>query len=100
MPLPPEAKYVAEQSGLLRGALYALTTAALLATQAPLSLLGAKRLSAAEFICVTELVLLLCVPFMLRTQRSREHFRALISSVSNLGKFGILLLIGLLGIVL
>ena len=54
------------QSSLFRGALYALATAALLATQAPLSLLGAKRLSAAEFICVTEMVLLLCVPFMLR----------------------------------
>jgi drug/metabolite transporter (DMT)-like permease len=89
-----------EQSNLFRGALYALATAALLATQAPLSLLGAKRLSAAEFICVTEMVLLLCVPFMLRTQRSREHFRGLISSVSNLGKFGVLLLIGLIGIVL
>ena len=60
----------------------------------------AKRLSVAEFICVNELVLLLCVPFMLRTQRSREHFFALISSVSNLGKFGALLLIGLIGIVL
>jgi drug/metabolite transporter (DMT)-like permease len=89
-----------EQPSLFRGALYALATAALLATQAPLSLLGAKRLGAAEFISVTELVLLLCVPFMLRTQRSREHFRGLISSVSNLGKFGVLLLIGLIGIVL
>jgi drug/metabolite transporter (DMT)-like permease len=88
------------QSSLFRGAVYALATAALLATQAPLSLLGAKRLSVAEFISVTELVLLLCVPFMLRTQRSREHFLALISSVSNLGKFGVLLLIGLIGIVL
>ena len=39
------AKYVAkEQSSVFRGALYALATAALLATQAPLSLLGAKRL--------------------------------------------------------
>jgi hypothetical protein len=90
---------VAEPSGLLRGTLYALATTALFGDQAPLSLLGAKRLSAAEFICVTELVLLVCVPFMLRTQRSREHFRGLISSVSNLGKFGVLLLIGLIGIV-
>jgi drug/metabolite transporter (DMT)-like permease len=88
------------QSSLSKGAVYALSTAALLATQAPLSLLGAKRLSVAEFICVTELVLLLCVPFMLRTQRSREHFVALISSALNLGKFGVLLLIGLIGIVL
>jgi hypothetical protein len=88
------------ESGLFTGGMYALATAGLLATQAPLSLLGAKRLSVAQFIGVTELVLLLCVPFMLRTQRSREDFRALISSVSNLGKFGVLLLIGLIGIVL
>ena len=52
------------------------------------------------FIGVTELVLLLCVPFMLRTRRSREHFLALLSSVSNLVKFGVLLLIGLIGILL
>ena len=88
------------QSSLFIGALYALATAALLATQAPLSFLAAKQLSVAEFICVTELVLLLCVPFMIRTHRSREHFVALLSSASNLGKFGVLLLIGLIGIVL
>lgn len=82
------------------GAIYALATAALLATQSPLSFLAAKRLSVPIFICVTELVLLLCVPFMIRTRRSREDFRSLISSVSNLGKLAILLLIGLSGIVL
>ena len=65
------------QSNLFIGCLYALTTAALLATQAPLSFLAAKQLSVAVFVCVTELVLLLCVPFMLRTCRSREHFLAL-----------------------
>jgi hypothetical protein len=48
------------------GGLYALTTAALLATQAPLSFLAAKQLTVAVFIGVTEPVLLLCVPFMLR----------------------------------
>ena len=52
------------------------------------------------FIGATELILLLCVPFMLRTRRSREHFVALLSSASNLVKFGVLLLIGLIGIVL
>ena len=41
--------------------------------------LGRSALSAAKFISVSEMVLLLCVPFMLRTQRSREHFRGLIS---------------------
>jgi drug/metabolite transporter (DMT)-like permease len=88
------------QSSLFIGGLYALTTAALLATQAPLSFLAAKQLSVAVFIGVTELVLLLCVPFMLRTRRSREHFVAVLSSASNLVKFGVLLLIGLIGIVL
>jgi|HubBroStandDraft_5_1064220.scaffolds.fasta_scaffold24275_2 hypothetical protein len=85
------------QSNLFLGGLYALTTAALLATQAPFSFLAAKELSVAVFIGVTELVLLLCVPFMLRTRRSREHFLALLSSVPNLVKFGVLLLIGLIG---
>jgi drug/metabolite transporter (DMT)-like permease len=89
-----------EQSNLFLGGLFALTTAALLATQAPLSFLAAKQLSVAVFIGVTELVLLLCVPFMLRARRSREHFLALLSSISNLVKFGVLLLIGLVGIML
>jgi hypothetical protein len=88
------------RSNLFLGGLYALTTAALLATQAPLSFLAAKQLSVAVFIGATELILLLCVPFMLRTRRSREHFVALLSSASNLVKFGVLLLIGLIGIVL
>ena len=68
------------RSNLFLGGLYALTTAALLATQAPLSFLAAKQLSVAVFIGATELILLLCVPFMLRTRRSREHFVALLSS--------------------
>ena len=58
------------QSRLTIGAIYALATAALLATQSPLSFLAAKRLSGPQFIAVTELVLLLCVPFMIRTQQA------------------------------
>jgi drug/metabolite transporter (DMT)-like permease len=65
-----------------------------------LSFLGAKQLNVPEFIAVTEIVLLLCVPFMLRTRRSRQDFVTMTRSVSNLGKFGVLLLIGLIGIVL
>ena len=61
------------QSNPFIGGLYALTTAALLVTQAPLSFLAAKQLSVAVFIGATELILLLCVPFMLRTRRSRER---------------------------
>jgi hypothetical protein len=59
------------QSSLFIGGLYALTTAALLATQAPLSFLAAKQLSVAVFIGVTELVLLLCVPFKTAQRQPR-----------------------------
>jgi drug/metabolite transporter (DMT)-like permease len=88
------------QSNLFLGGLYALATAALLATQAPLSFLAAQQLSVAVFVGATELVLLLCVPFMLLTRQSREHFVALLASAANLAKFGVLLLIGLVGILL
>ena len=88
------------QPNLVVGATYAIGTAAVLATQAPLSLLAAQRLSVPLYICVTEAVLLLCVPFMIRTPQSRKQFRSLVSSASNLGKFAILLLIGLAGILL
>jgi hypothetical protein len=89
-----------EQSKLAIGAAYAIATALLLATQSPLSFLAAKHLSVPEFIAVTEIVLLLCVPFMIRTLRSRQDFVALTTSVSSLRKFGVLPLIGLIGIVL
>ena len=88
------------QSRLAIGAIYALATAGLLASQSPLSFLAAKRLSVPVFISVTELVLLFCVPFMIRSQRAREHFRTSISSLSNVGKYAVLLLIGLIGILL
>ncbi len=88
------------QSNLVVGGVYAIGAAAVLATQAPLSLLAAQRLSVPLYICVTQAVLLLCVPFMIRTPRSREQFLSLVSSASHLGKFAILLLIGLAGILL
>jgi drug/metabolite transporter (DMT)-like permease len=80
--------------------MFSIATAALLATQGPLSVLPAKHLSIPKFIGVTELVLLICVPFMLRTPRARGDFRSLVSSMPNLAKFGMLLLIGLLSLLL
>ena len=45
-----------------------------------------KQLGVAEFIAVTELVLLLCVPFMIRTPRSRGALFTLLSSASYVAK--------------
>jgi hypothetical protein len=80
------------------GAIYAIVTAVLLATQSPFSALTAKHLSTAKFIGVTEAVLLLCVPFMLTTRDRRADFRALLSSRGNVAKLFLLLLIGLLSL--
>jgi drug/metabolite transporter (DMT)-like permease len=82
------------------GALYSLMTAGLLATQHPLSLLGAKQLSLAKFIFIGELVLLLSVPFMVLSPEARRDFRAMISSGRRLLQFAALLVIGLLGVLL
>jgi drug/metabolite transporter (DMT)-like permease len=82
------------------GALYSLMTAVLLATQHPLSLLGAKQLSLAKFIFIGELVLLLSVPFMVLSPEARRDFRAMISSGRRLLQFAALLVIGLLGVLL
>ncbi len=86
-------------SSLALGAAYAVATAAALA-QSPLSLLAAERPSVPEFIGVTELTLLACVPFMIQAPHSWRDFRCLALSASNMEKFAILLLIGLAGIVL
>jgi drug/metabolite transporter (DMT)-like permease len=82
------------------GAAYSVATAALLAMQHPFSALAATRLGGAEFICITQIVLLLSVPFLLRSEDSRRDFRTLITSATYLKQFAALLVIGLLGLLL
>jgi hypothetical protein len=82
------------------GAFYSLATAALLATQHPFSLLGAKQLSVANFILVGEVTLVMFVPLLLYSDKSRRDFREMISSGTQLLRFFALLLIGLLGVLL
>jgi drug/metabolite transporter (DMT)-like permease len=82
------------------GAFYSLLTSGLLATQHPLSVLGAKHLSTAKFILVGELVLLFSVPFMILSAKARRDFRAMICSGWRLLQFAVLLLVGLSGVLL
>ena len=56
------------------GALYALATAALLATQEPFSALAAKRLPLLSFLCLTQFALLTSVPFLIAGSASRRDF--------------------------
>jgi drug/metabolite transporter (DMT)-like permease len=87
-------------AGYKLGALYSLFTAALLATQHPFSILGAKNLSIAKYIFFTEVVLVVSVPLMVLSKQRRRDFRVLISTPAHLLKFAVLLVIGLLGVLL
>jgi hypothetical protein len=72
-----------ERNNYKIGAAYSLVTAALLATQHPFSLLGAKQLSVAKFIFVSEVALVAFVPVLMLSEKSRSDFRKLISSGPN-----------------
>ena len=82
------------------GSIYSIATAALLATQEPFAALAAKRLPPLSFVCLTQTALLLSVPVLTATARSRHDFSALLFTPRNLGKLGILFLIGVAGLLL
>jgi drug/metabolite transporter (DMT)-like permease len=82
------------------GSIYALVTAALLATQEPFSALAAKRLPPLSFVCLTQAALLLSVPVLIARARSRHDFSALLLTPRNLGKLAVLFLIGIAGLLL
>jgi drug/metabolite transporter (DMT)-like permease len=82
------------------GSIYALVTAALLATQEPFSALAAKRLPPLSFVCLTQAALLLSVPILIARAGSRHDFSALLLTPRNLGKLAVLFLIGIAGLLL
>jgi drug/metabolite transporter (DMT)-like permease len=82
------------------GGLYSLLTAVLLATQEPFSALAARRLSTPYFICLTQFALLMSVPLLTLSAASRRDFIALLSDFRNLGKFAVLLIAGVCGLLL
>jgi drug/metabolite transporter (DMT)-like permease len=82
------------------GSVYAVITAFLLATQEPFSFLAAKRLSAMQFVCLTQVALLLSVPLLISRPASRRDLIALLSDYSNAGKLGVIFAIGLSGLLL
>jgi drug/metabolite transporter (DMT)-like permease len=81
------------------GALYSIITAILLATQHPFSALAARKLSATQFVCVTQFALLATVPLLLLSSATRRDFYALATNFSNLMKLLVLFAIGVAGLV-
>ena len=82
------------------GSLYALLTAVLFATQEPFSFLAAKRLNALQFVCLTQIALLISIPLLTSRPASRRDFFALITDASNLGKLAVIFAIGMSGLLL
>jgi hypothetical protein len=82
------------------GALLALVTAFLLAVQEPFSALAARGLPAAEFVCLTQIALLLSVPILIVGRESRRDFIAVLGDQRNFGKLAILFLVGIGGLLL
>jgi hypothetical protein len=82
------------------GSLYALATACLMGAQEPFSSLAARRLSSVQFVCLTQIALLLSVPLLIAPADSRRDFAALLRDRANYGKLAILFLIGSCGLLL
>jgi len=82
------------------GSFYSLVTAFLYATQEPLSFLAAKRLSATQFVFLTQLALLISIPLLTFRPASGRDFIKLLRTPSNYGRLGLLLGIGLIGLLL
>jgi drug/metabolite transporter (DMT)-like permease len=82
------------------GALYAVTTALLLATQEPLSFLAARRLDGDEFVLVTQVSLLLSIPLLNFKPQSRRDFFAILANPRMYGKLAVIFALGVTGLVL
>jgi len=82
------------------GSLYSTITAFLLATQEPFSFLAAKRLSSIQFICLTQIALLVSIPLLTLRATSRRDFIALLRDPSNYGKLAAIFAIGMSGLLL
>ena len=82
------------------GSLYSVLTAFLYATQEPFSFPAAKHLSTIQFVCLTQIALLISIPLVTWRPASRHDFVALISDPSNYGKLAVIFAIGMTGLLL
>jgi drug/metabolite transporter (DMT)-like permease len=82
------------------GSLYAVITAILYATQEPFSFPAARHLTTLQFVCVTQIALLVSIPLLTAPSASRRDFLALIRDPSNYGHLAAVFAIGLCGLLL
>jgi drug/metabolite transporter (DMT)-like permease len=82
------------------GSLFAIITAILYSTQEPFSFPAARHLNSLQFVCLTQIALLVSVPMLLSRPASRRDFLALIRDPSNYGPLAAIFAIGMSGLLL
>ncbi len=82
------------------GSMYALATAILLALQEPFSALAARTLSSLDFLALTQLALLLSLPFLLARAETRTDFAAILLDSRQWPRLAIIFLVGVAGLAL
>jgi drug/metabolite transporter (DMT)-like permease len=82
------------------GSLYAVITAILYATQEPFSFPAARHLNTLQFVCLTQIALLVSIPLLTAPPASRRDFLALIRDPSNYGPLAAIFAIGMSGLLL
>ena len=82
------------------GSLYSVITAFLYATQEPFSFPAASRLSTLQFVCLTQIALLVSIPLLMSQAPSRRDFIALVRKPVNYGYLAALFAIGMSGLLL
>ena len=82
------------------GSIYAVVTALLVSVQEPFSFLAAKRLSVTQFVFLTQVALMMSIPLLMASGKSRHDLVLLLGNPANYFKFGVLFLIGMAGLLL
>ncbi len=95
---PPTGRARRGETDYSLGILYAVATAALLALQEPFSALAARTLSSLDFMALTQLALLLSLPFLLWRAGSRRDFAAILLDIRQWPKLAVIFLVGLAGL--
>lgn len=80
------------------GAAYAMAAALCIAVQHPFSTLAARKLSASQFVCVTQFALVIATVIALLSGKTRSDFRKIVTSLSSASKVLALCLLGLAGV--
>ena len=82
------------------GSLYSVITAFLYATQEPFSFPAARHLNTLQFVCLTQIALLVSIPLLTAPPASRRDFVALFRRPANYGYLAVIFAVGMCGLLL